>query len=222
MITRCGLFGGKFLSSLNRIPKRLAHVLLTSMFFCLPFLAGCEKSGNESTAQTSPSSTESASQPTAKSSPVTTDNKYELGTVIHFGTGGGSERFKQSGWSVTEKDATWTTGNAAKLTFSLDSSDQALSLRMRLAGLAGVTKAPNTLAAQSVEVFANGEKIADWDVSSVTNFTAVIPATTVQGGGALTIELKMPKAVSPKSLGVSTDARVLGVYCFELAITKGS
>jgi hypothetical protein len=33
--------------------------------------------------------------------------------------------------------------------------------------------------------------------------------------------MKTPKAVSPKAMGISEDARVLGVYCFELAITKG-
>ena len=72
-----------------------------------------------------------------------------------------------------------------------------------------------------VEVFGNGEKIADWKVSEKADFTAVIPAAIVKEGGPLTIELKVPRAVSPKALGLSDHERVLGVFCFELAITKG-
>ncbi|PZR76872.1 MAG: hypothetical protein DLM73_01570 [Chthoniobacterales bacterium] len=134
--------------------------------------------------------------------------------MIQFGSGGGSERFRQSGWSDTEKQFTWTIGSSAALKLSVDPSDQPLNLRMRLTAL----KAPQ-LPFQPVEVFANEQKIADWKVSDTADFTAVIPAPTVKSGGILTIQLKTPNAASPKDLGLSEDPRVLGVLCSELAIT---
>jgi hypothetical protein len=144
-------------------------------------------------------------------------NIYTLGKVVSFGAGGGSERFRQSGWSDTEKQFTWTIGTSAKLVFPIVPSVQPLNLRMRLTGF---TKPPQ-LPAQPVEVFANEQKIAAWEVSTTADFTAVIPAVIAEKGGVLTIELKTPKATSPKALGMSNDARVLGVLCSELAITAG-
>jgi hypothetical protein len=146
-----------------------------------------------------------------------TGNSYTFGDVVRFGAGTGSERFKQDGWSDTEKQFTWTIGNSAKLTLSIPPNAGPLNLRVRLTGL---TKAPQ-LAFQPVAILANGQKIADWEVSRTADFTAVIPAAIAKKGGILTIELKTPKATSPKALGMSNDARVLGVLCSELAITKG-
>lgn len=146
-----------------------------------------------------------------------TGNSYTFGDVVRFGAGTGSERFKQDGWSDTEKEFTWTTGNSAELALSLAPYAHLLNLRMRLTGL---TKAPQ-LAVQPVAVLANGQKIADWEVSRTADFIAVIPEAISKKGGILTIELKTPKAASPKALGMSGDTRVLGVLCSELAITKG-
>lgn len=168
-------------------------------------LGGCGKTDDEATA------------PPAQSSPARTDNKYELGSVISFGTGGGSERFRQDGWSTTEGQYTWAIGNSSKLVLSIPASAQPFTLRMRLTGFTN----PPTLTEQPVEVFANGQKIADWTVAATADFTTVIPAAIVKDGGALTIEIKTPKAASPKALGMSEDARVLGVLCSEFAITQG-
>jgi len=146
--------------------------------------------------------------------------KYALGSIIRFGMGGGSERFRESGWSETEKDGTWTIGNSAKLRFPVTPANQSLTLRMSLAGLAGVLRAGN-IPSQKVEVLANGQKIADWDVSARRDFNATIPASVAKEAAGLNIELKILKATSPKSLGVGEDVRMLGVYCFEAAINAG-
>ena len=37
-------------------------------------------------------------------------------------------------------------------------------------------------------------------------------------GGSLRITLKIPKATSPKALGMSNDPRILGVACFDLQL----
>ncbi len=70
---------------------------------------------------------------------------------------------------------------------------------------------------------ASGQKLADWTVSAdAEEFTAVIPVELVKSPGDLKVELETPKAISPKSMGVSADERLLGVCCYELSITKQS
>lgn len=156
-------------------------------------LISCEKSTDQ-TAASNP--TASASQQAAATATVQTiTGNYEPGSVIRFGTGGGSERFRTSGWSATEKDATWTIGEAAKLSIPIGASNQPLTLHMRLAALSGVIKVPQP-SSQSVEVTANGQKIADWDVSAPSDFSAAIPETLVKDGGPLSIELRTPKTTA--------------------------
>jgi hypothetical protein len=157
-----------------------------------------------------------AASPSPESSPGASG--YALGNVINFGTGGGSERFRREGWSHTEQKFTWTIGQSAKLVLSIPGSDQPLTLRMRLAAFTKVPEIPW----QPVELYVNGQKLADWTVpADPAEFTAVIPAEVVKNPGELKIELKTPKAISPKALGVSADSRLLGVSCYELSITKG-
>jgi hypothetical protein len=103
-------------------------------------------------------------------------------------------------------------------------------LKMKLAGL---TKDPDLLF-QPVEVYINDQKIADWHVAEEpAEFSAAIPQAMTNSGGLLgwgeggtyrllRITLKIPKAVSPKALGLSDDPRVLGVSCFDLQLEKTS
>ena len=146
-------------------------------------------------------------------------SSYAFGDVIKFGVGDGSERFRREGWSYAEQQFTWTIGQSAKLVFSIPGSDQSPTLHVRLAAF---TKAPE-VPWQPVEFYVNGQKLADWTVSAdAEEFTAVIPVELVKSPGELEIELKTPKAISPKSMGVGADPRLLGVCCYELSITKQS
>ena len=146
-------------------------------------------------------------------------SSYAFDDVIKFGVGAGSERFRREGWSYTEQQFTWTIGQSAKLVFSIPGSDQSPTLHVRLAAF---TKAPE-VPWQPVEFYVNGQKLADWTVSAdAEEFTAVIPVELVKSPGDLKVELETPKAISPKSMGVSADERLLGVCCYELSITKQS
>lgn len=194
----------------------LACALLLSSI--LIFAAACDNSDTSSAKSPSPDAKLETS-PAIITSSSTNGGRYALGTVIRFGAGGGSEAFRQNGWSETETNATWTTGNSARLVFNIDPIDQPLTLWMSLAALSGMTNSTQPVPLP-VEVVANGQKIADWDVTVRADFNAVIPAANLNNGGALVIELKTPTATSPKAMGISNDARVLGVYCFELAISK--
>ncbi len=142
--------------------------------------------------------------------------RYEVGTLIKFGNGGDSERFRTSGWSKTEDQQTWTEGNSAVLNFNGLPPSQPLKLRITLLPF---TKEPE-LPAQSIEVYANGKKVADWQVANKQEYTALIPAEAVGNTGTLTLEFRIPKVASPQSLGVSTDSRQLGVAAFDLVIEK--
>jgi hypothetical protein len=72
-----------------------------------------------------------------------------------------------------------------------------------------------------VEVYANNQKIADWLVADRKAFTAGIPAElTKSGGKMLNLELRIPKAASPQSLGMNNDGRILGVCCYSIELTS--
>jgi hypothetical protein len=86
--------------------------------------------------------------------------------------------------------------------------------------LAGLIKEPE-LPFQPVEVLVNDQKVADWKVGDTADFIAAIPHDITRKGGELTITLKVPKAISPKALGLNADPRVLGICCHELELTKG-
>lgn len=144
------------------------------------------------------------------------DKTYTLEKKVAFGEAGDSERFRVSGWSNTEKEITWTEGQNAVLEFAGIPASTSLRLKMTLAGLVN----PPELTAQPVEVYANGQKVATWDVSGKATFTALIAADAIGRDGVLKIELRTPKATSPKALGLSSDPRVLAISCFDLVISK--
>ena len=141
---------------------------------------------------------------------------YTFGTVISFGANGGSERFKVSGWSKAEPEFTWTEGKGATLTVEVPVVETALALRMKLVGLIH----PPKVSYQPVEVYVNGQKVADWQVAAPANLTATIPKE-IAAAKKLEIELRTPKSTTPKALKMNDDTRVLGVGCFEMEITKG-
>ena len=147
-----------------------------------------------------------------------TDSHYALETIVNFGAGGDSERFRRQGWSVTEKPFTWALGPRAVLEFKLPPGHRPLGVRMRLAGMHN----PPELPFQPVEVRVNGTTVAHWQVSRRADFTAVVPLHVVQQKPHLMIELVLPQATSPKALGLNADSRVLGVSCFELQILRAA
>ena len=138
------------------------------------------------------------------------------GTKVSFGTGGNSEPLRVSGWSRTEPQFTWTEGTSAVLAMRVSPTTDPVVLKMKLVGL---TKDPD-LPFQPVEVYINDQKVADWHVANTAEFSAAIPQAITRSGGLLGITLKIPKAVSPKALGLSADPRVLGVSCFDLQLVK--
>jgi len=141
---------------------------------------------------------------TSETSVPGSDVNLAYGTKVSFGTGGNSEPFRVSGWSRTEPQMTWTEGTAAVLAMRVSPTNEPVALKMKLT--------------QPVEVYVNDQKVADWQVANEEEFSAPIPQEMTRRGGLLRITLKIPKATSPKALGMSADPRILGVACFDLQL----
>lgn len=140
-----------------------------------------------------------------------------VGRQIQFGEGGGSEPYRTSGWSQTEQKFTWSEGNSAKLSLPIGKESGPLNLNVAMAAFTH----PPELSSQPVEVFVNGQKLAEWQVNSTTaGYYVTIPADTIKGAGTIEVEFRTPKALSPKSLGAGEDFRVLGVCLASLELAK--
>lgn len=161
------------------------------VFTVLLFLASCERSPS-------------------------TDPDYTLESIVSFGQGGKSERFRGRGWAHTEQKHTWTEGQHAELRLHIAPTRHPLGIRMRIAG----NRKPPELPHQPVEVVVNGRKVAEWQVAGLHDFIAIVPAEVLADRTEMKMELRIPRAVSPKDLGHSADPRLLGICVQEMQITK--
>ncbi len=143
---------------------------------------------------------------------------YTVGSKVRFGTGGDGLGFLGAGWSSPESGHTWSDEMSAVLALKVEPSAEPLTVRMQLSGL---KKAPE-LPFQPVELLVNGTKVADWQVGEEAEYTAALPAEIGATGGALRLELKIPKATTPKQLGMGNDERVLGVAIHALQIDRAA
>ena len=136
--------------------------------------------------------------------------------VIHFNESGEAQPFQISGWSGTEKNSTWSIGRAAVLAIPIPATSSGLRLRLYV----NAYTHPPELPTQPVEVYANGQKVAHWDVAAPAQYTVDIPNEIVNRSKTLRLEFQTPRAISPASLVVGGDPRVLGICCHEMELTE--
>jgi hypothetical protein len=179
------------------LAKRL--ILPVGLWICLNF-TGCGRPAGQDNA---------SGEPKAVQQDI-------FGKIIHFDGSYEAEPFKVSGWSATEKNFTWTMGKAAVLALPVPPNSGALRLRM----LASAYAHPPQINSQPVEVYANGQKITDWDVTSAVWNSADIPQEIANKSATLTVQLRIPKAASPAEFSATGDERVLGICCHEMKLTK--
>jgi len=173
---------------------------------------GCKKVDQAETASPAPTTAITSSS----AGEIATAASSIIGRTISFAEGGGSESFRFSGWSTTEKDYTWSEGDSAKLVLPTPAKVGALTLNMILGALISPPAAPS----QTVEVFANGQKLADWHVADTAKFTVQIPAEVANRETTLSLEFRTPDATSPKALGLTDDGRKLGVRAYTMQLSK--
>ncbi len=182
--------------------RGLALVAATAMVFCV----GCEPPKRSWT----PVTPEQLIGEWATATSV-------MGKTVDFAHGKGGERYRTSGWTGPDPGMpfTWTEGESAKLVLPIAADPGPLKLKMMLGGMVN----PPDLPAQDVQVFVNGVKAADLQVSAPAEFEVDVPAEST-GSAQLQIEFRVPRAASPLSLGHSSDSRVLGIYLFKIAVLK--
>ena len=139
-----------------------------------------------------------------------------IGKVIHFDASHEAEPYKVSGWSGTETNFTWTEGKAAVLALPVPQNVGALRLRV----LVSAYTHPPELRSQPVEVYANGLKVANWDIASPTKNTADIPDEVTAKGTTLTLQFRTEMATAPAAFSPNADPRVLGICCYELELVR--
>ena len=140
---------------------------------------------------------------------------YEYGTVVRFGTGGDSHRFRTTGWSEPEDFHTWSDGPSASVAINASVPNSPLLLTMRMWGMT----VPPHITVQAVDVYVHGERIASWQVGDEDTFTATIPEPLTTRG-YLNIDLHIPKAIAHAEISPGGDGRRLGIACVELKIER--
>lgn len=141
---------------------------------------------------------------------------YDIGTKVDFGKNGKSEHFIVKGWSDQEDGHRWTDGSEAVLRFKADVfKDQDILITATGSGFL-----PGKGKAQRVDVKANGVLVATWNLlPSVQSLQAKIPMK-VSNSDILNLTFVIEQPTSPLELGVSKDARKLGLALQSITLSK--
>jgi len=109
------------------------------------------------------------------------------------------------GWSQPEASGTWTQGRRAGLTLHLAPGQQPRRLRIDLEPFLAPKRG---LTAQPLVVFLNGQRLGEWAVQGAQTLSLDLPPAA---GPLLKLRFELPKAQSPRVLGVSPDGRALAL-----------
>jgi hypothetical protein len=123
-----------------------------------------------------------------------------------FGTGGDAVPHQKQGWSKPEENHTWCLGPEASLELKLRPGEGDLLLEFTLSPF----MLPPFLLRQQIAVLANGAPIGEAVTQNESAVGFRIPRKIIGEATKLDITLRCPDAVSPASLHVGKDARVLG------------
>jgi hypothetical protein len=137
------------------------------------------------------------------------------GNVIDFSGGGQiSAKLLGFGWSTQEPWGRWIDGGSAELTFMVEANDDH-DVKIKLSPMIFVSPGH---ARQRVEVVANGALVANETFQQTQNLDLIIPRHILGSNRLLRLRLICPDAVSPASIGLSADTRVLSLGVTQLKI----
>lgn len=142
-------------------------------------------------------------------------SRYVPGSEIQFGMTGDADAYMGGGWSPCQADYCWTTGPLAEINLPTDKASSDLLLKVRFKPYINEEKLPQ----QRIRVSVNGTQLAEWLVSRFEFQSASlrIPAELAQED-TIRIAFHFPDAISPKTLNIGADARVLGIAAQTLQI----
>ncbi|MBH9578840.1 hypothetical protein [Inhella proteolytica] len=109
------------------------------------------------------------------------------------------------GWSVAEPAGTWTQGRRAGLTLHLAPGENPGRLLLDLEPFLAPQRG---LDAQPLIVFLNGQRLGEWAVQGPQTLNLALPPGS---GPLLRLRFELPRAQSPRVLGVSPDGRALAL-----------
>ena len=136
---------------------------------------------------------------------------YLPGQVLDFSLGHDTGRpYRTGGWSTTEPWGIWSSAPEARLILPAGRM-MGSTLRLRIQAQSFLADA---LPRQEVEVVVNGQPVGKWEFTTKSpagERTAVIPAEVTGLHDPLQVDFRVPTAASPASLGMSADARQLGI-----------
>jgi chemotaxis protein MotB len=142
------------------------------------------------------------------------------GRTVRFRTGDNSDGYLASGWSLLERWGVWSIGPEATLVLPIDPTKRAAAEVLQLDIVAVV---PKESPERRVKVFVNDAPAADWVFVGPKNayrMTLDLP----DGGDApeapVRVRFVIENPVSPLQLGLSEDARLLGIGIQSLVLRK--
>ena len=119
---------------------------------------------------------------------------------IGYKNSGNDRVYWGGGWSNPGKRSTRTDGNSASLRLPIEKSDRDVVLEMKMSPYT----ADGRIDSQSVIVYAQENKIVEWDVRKRGVFQATIPREYLSES-ILRIVFKFPDAASPAERGVTIN-----------------
>jgi len=140
---------------------------------------------------------------------------YELGSKILFGLMGNADSFMGAGWAVCQTRHCWSNARIASLSLPIEKATTDLVLHAQFRPFLDAVNSPR----QRIGISVNGTPLTEWVVSvdKFHNKSVQIPAE-IAGGENLLISFQFPDAISPSSLELGGDQRLLGFAITELRV----
>jgi len=137
--------------------------------------------------------------------------RYRLGDKVEFGLQSKQASVKQAGWGMPEALATWTVTSEATLAFPLGPEKIVGDLELCVEAR---PYANEQHPRQRVEFLVGESSLARFDLGAkepVEPLRVRIPEACLASGELLRVAIRLPDAVSPRQLKISSDQRTLGL-----------
>ena len=134
---------------------------------------------------------------------------------FEFRVGANTATRREDGWADPEAEATWTLGPHSRLVLPMPPSSGPLLLELVLS----TSLAPPHLVSRPLRVSVGGTELGALAVMAPGTYNLQLPEACA-GGGSIELRFDHPITTSPRDLGMSEDARPLGVSFHRLRIRQ--
>lgn len=154
----------------------------------------------------------------AEGGPASQGVPYQLGQLMEFRPGSPGEEYLGEGWSLPEDSGlVWSRSRTADIRIPL-SAPVTGELTLRLDFMPYTAR--GRIAEPTVAVVVNGQVQHSWQGSERGWRELTIPAGIARQSDSLHLEFRFPDAVVPAELGLSPDARRLGIALYGLQVNN--